>query len=170
MPWLFGAAALLVAGIVLWRFGRRPVFHRGVTFASLARHVDSFLLQMAPGGVLIAERESGPGFLQLAMISASLEWQAVEFGLPELAWSRHRFDEVVRGLQHAGFETRVEATASPNLPRFLRVSLSGPTPEVSAQAFRLLQSAHRELGWNASERYTVHSQGALRASREVIPS
>lgn len=79
----------------------KPLPRRGVLLADLKRYVESFLLQLAAGSVLLMERESKPGFLQLAILERRDQRLGVEFGLPDADWSHDQFDLVHELLETA---------------------------------------------------------------------
>ena len=154
--WLvLGAVALAT----LWWWGSRPVYYHHSTLHEFERPINGFLSQMDTGAVWIAEREGGPGFLQLALVTNKPLEQAVEFGLPDVDWSRTRFDTVIRALQDAGYESALEASASGETKRFLRVRCAGQRPQLSKTILDLLTRAAGALEWSESETYTVHCRG-----------
>jgi hypothetical protein len=49
------------------RWLSKPIAYSGLLLTDLKRFVEGFLLQSAPGSVFALERETKPGFLQLAL-------------------------------------------------------------------------------------------------------
>jgi len=121
---------------------------------------------MAPGGFFIADRETGPGFLQLALRDYGHMQCTLEFGLPETDWSAERFDAVVAGLKSARFEPTVDHGRG-SVSRFLRVVIAGPEPHVIQRADQLLALAARDLGWSEGVRFRVKFGGAIVAGRAL---
>ena len=170
MVWMAVAAGIALFTAALWTWGARPAYHRGRTLDQLARSVDSFLVQMAPGSTMIAQREGAPGFLQLSMRSASRGWQSVEFGMPETDWSRGRFDQLVKQLRKDGFSVQVEAGTSAEVTRFLRVPQAGGVEPLGLRLHRMLRVAHEALEWPPDQRFVIHYEGALRQDRAAMPT
>jgi hypothetical protein len=170
MLWVAVAAGIILIIAALWKWGSRPRYHRRRTIQQLGQFVDGFLVQMAPGSTLIAEREGDAGFLQLAMLSASGTWQSVEFGLPDTDWSRGHFDRVLEDLRHHGFPVQVEAGTSAEVTRFLRIAQAGEVEPLGRQLHRMLSVTHRALEWPADQRFVVHFEGALRQDRAAMPT
>ena len=95
---------IIGAVAVLWWFGKQPVKHRRIPLSGLRRFVASLPAQMAPGGFFIADREAGPGFLQLALREYGHVQCTLEFGLPEVEWSTEFFPVIEASLRAAHFE------------------------------------------------------------------
>lgn len=169
MPWFYGVAAAFVVIVAFWQWGKRPAYKRGVPLDGLQVSIDSFLVQMSPGSVLTAEREGGPGFLQLSLSSATAEWQSVEFGLPRTDWSTDAFEIVAARLQASGFAVEVEPVPFGKVPVFLRVSLAGPTIELGSRADQLLRLVAEALEWPRTTRFAIHASGGLRRERGPMP-
>jgi hypothetical protein len=169
MLWLIATVAVMLLVAALWRWGMRPTYYRNMTLEELGRSIDSFLVQMTPGSTLIANRQSGAGFVQLAIHSASGQWQSVEFGLPETEWSQDNFDRLVKTLGREGFPVILDAGSSDRVRRFLRVAVTGESASLGAQLHQLFRLAHGALGWAPGEQFTVHFEGGLRKDRGVMP-
>jgi hypothetical protein len=54
------------------------------------------------------ERESKPGFLQLAILERRDQRLGVEFGLPDADWSHDQFELVHDAMDSAGYGSEVE--------------------------------------------------------------
>jgi hypothetical protein len=169
MLWVIATLGVILVAATLWRWGRRPSYYRNRTLEELGRSIDGFLVQMAPGSTLIAERQGGAGFLQLAIRSASGHWQSVEFGLPEAEWSQGNFDRLVETLGREGFPVILEPGNSGRVNRFLRVAVAGESVSLGTQLHQLFRVAHGTLGWTPGEQFTVHFEGGLRKDRGVMP-
>lgn len=76
--------------------------------SDITRFVEGFLLREGAGAVFLLERESGPGFLQLAITRRLADHEDVEFGLPDAVWSRNHFDLVHAAMENAGHTCSVE--------------------------------------------------------------
>lgn len=163
----FWVAALIVISVMVvfffW-FGKRPVIYRRIALPDLRRFVASLPAQMEPGGFFIADRESGPGFLQLALREYGHMQCTLEFGLPEVNWSTSRFDEVVAGAKAAHFDVTVEPGRGA-VSRFLRVAIAGPEPHVIERSEQLLALVARSLGWDQGTTYRVRFGGSLDPGR-----
>lgn len=166
MYWLLGSVLAICA---LWYWAGRPVCRR-MPLSQVRRSVDSFLVQMAPGGVLMAERAGAAGFLQLIMVGASVETQEVEFGLPDAEWSHLQFDQVIEALQRATFNVTIEPGTSEEVARFARVRLQGPRAALGAEIERLLGVTSAALAWPEGTDVVVWCQGALRKEQGVMPT
>ena len=169
MHWFYGVAGLALLLIGLWRWAKRPVYRRGVPVSGLQQSIDSFLVQMGPGSVLLAKREDGQGFLQLALRSATAQWQVVEFGLPDAEWSAKSFEAVATRLRQHGYGPAIEPGETPAVRQFIRVSLSGHTGELGLRAHQLLQLVSDGLGWSRTSTFAVHCRGGLRRARGSMP-
>ena len=160
--------ALILGGVafVLW-FGKRPVIYRRILLSGLRRFVASLPAQMSPGGFFIADRESGPGFLQVALREYGHVECTLEFGLPQVDWSADRFPAIVAALQTARFDPIVEP-AEGSVSRFLRVLIRGPEPHVIQRSMQLLQLVARELGWETTFRVRFGGSLAVGRTRESV--
>ena len=170
MRWLYVGAGLALLFAALWRWGKRPVYRRGITLERLQHSIDGFLVQMSPGSVLLAEREDGPGFLQLALHSATTQWQVVEFGLPAADWSAQAFENIATRLRDRGFAPAIEPGETDAVPRFMRVNLAGQTSELGSRAHQLVMLVSGGLEWPETTTFAVHSRGGLRGQRGVMPA
>lgn len=158
MPfWSWLLLGLGAVAVLIWVLSR-PIYRRHRTLADVRRLVDSFLRGMDTGAVWFAQREGGPGFLQLALVSNQTLQQIVQLGLPDVDWSRDRFDAVMAAVQTAGFTIELETSSGP-VRRFLRVSCTGLRPELTDECMRLLAVVEETLGWKGRQTYTVHWGG-----------
>jgi hypothetical protein len=164
MTWLLVALGLLLGYAVFWWFGRKPVRYRAVLTEVTDRHIPHLLQHLSSGSVLSADRLDGPGFLQLALTDADGSVLRAEFGLPEALWARAAFEKVETKLRAEGFTPVIEAGVSPQVPRFLRLSLSGPSAQLKAQLGAVLGVAAAALGWDADTTYVVTYKGTRRAA------
>jgi hypothetical protein len=138
----------------------KPLPHRGVLLADAKRYVESFLLQLAPGSVLLMERESKSGFLQLAILERRDQRLGVEFGLPDADWSHDQFELVHYAMDSAGYSTEVETNEdNEQVPRFLRVYVEGDRKDLTITLLELLETAASKLGFGVDDQYTVQMQG-----------
>jgi hypothetical protein len=159
MPfWGFILLGIAASAILVW-WGMRPVYYHHRTLANVPKLVDSFLSEMSTGAVWFAEREGGPGFLQLRLASNQLHEQVVEFWLPDVEWARGSFDSAMRTFTDSGFTPTLEAPASGQATRFLRVRCAEPRPRILETSLNLLAIAATGLGWEPSQTYTVHWEG-----------
>jgi hypothetical protein len=162
--WTFVAIGLL--GVVSLRWlAKRRIVYRGVPLPGLRRFVSS-LLARADGGFFIADRESGPGFLQLALRQYRAGQCSVEFGLPDVDWSRNEFDAVVAALEKESFAPGVEPGEG-SVSRFVRVLVAGPEARVIERSMSLLDLVARSLGWNEETTFRVRFGGSLALGRAL---
>ena len=171
MPFWVWLVSGIGALVVLARLLRRPIYRRHRTLNDVTKLVDSFLRGMDTGAVWIAEREAGPGFLQLALVANQTLQQAIELGLPDVDWSASRFDAVIAAVRTAGFSSELEASGTDPIPRFLRVRCTGHRPQLTQDAVRMLAVVAQALDWDAYETYTVHWGGTApgpQAWREIL--
>lgn len=166
MTFLIVLLVIIGALASFWWWGRRPVIYRRVPLSSLRQFVASLTAQMAPGGFFIADRESGPGFLQLALRDYGHLQCTLEFGLPEVEWSAKALPRVEASLKAAHFETAVEPGRGA-VPRFLRVLIAGPEPSVIERSEQLLGMVVRDLGWGPDTTFRVHFGGSLAPGRAL---
>src|SRR5688572_24604226 len=140
----------------LWSWPSKPVAYRGLLLTDLPRYVEGFLLQLGPGSVFLLERETKPGFLQLAIAERRDRWLKVEYGLPDDEWSRRQFDLVHTTMVEAGFDTTVEPDDNnKQIPRFLRVYAEGNRDELTLTLVQLLETAAHKLEFEVQDRYTL---------------
>src|SRR5690242_8557277 len=100
MFWALGAVVVVVMlGAYAWRAAHRPLPYRHLLLPQVERFLDVFLHQGGDGSVLMLSRESGAGFLQLALISRRGDKERLEFGLPDVDWSADHFDAVREALE-----------------------------------------------------------------------
>ena len=161
--WIALAVALLILIVLAWRFlGNCPIAYRGLKLVDTKRFLEGFLLQLEVGSVLDLERESGPGFLQLALIDRRSGVEELEFGLLDAEWSRDRFDLVYNALRAAGHNCRLEtASGNQEIPRFLRVQIRGKREELIQKAIQVLILAADQLGFDPQDRYALRMKGAI---------
>ncbi len=163
--WIVVALIAGAVALLLW-LGKRPVTYRGVAVSGLRRFVSSLPAQMAPGGFFIADRESGPGFLQLALREYGHMRCTLEFGLPEVEWSAERFATVEASLKTAHFAPVIEQGQG-TVSRFLRVIVAGPEPHVIERAEQLLALVATELGWGPATTFRVRFGGSIAPGRTL---
>lgn len=138
----------------------KPIAYRGLLLTDLKRFLDSFLTSLAPGSVFLLERETKPGFLQLAMIERRDQWRKIEFGLPDDEWSHNQFDLVHAAMQGAGYSTQVETNeGNKQIPRFLRVYVEGNTDDLAIVLLQLFETAANQLQFGTQDRYTLQMLG-----------
>jgi hypothetical protein len=159
--WFLVVPVVVVPVALLWLRGAQPYAHRHVPLSGFPRLLDAFLGKLDTGGVLIADRESGEGFLQLAIGNWNAQWHEVEFGLPDVGWSTHYFEATVSALANAGFTPAVEP-GSGQVSRFLRVRITGPAPLLRERLSQLLVVAATALSWSPGDLFTVRLKGPLR--------
>ena len=156
----------VIVGALAFAFllGSRPLIHRRIPLSGLRRFVASLPAQMAPGGFFIADRESGPGFLQLALREYSHRRCTLEFGLPELDWSAEHFGTVEASLTAAHFEPVVEPGRGA-VSRFMRVLIAGPEAQVIERSQELFALVARDMGWDPATTFRVRFGGTLAYGR-----
>ena len=161
MTWLLLGAIAIAAAITAFRYwGRQPVIYRGIAVRDLRRFIHGLVLQASAGSLLIAEREGGEGFIQLALVKASNGWGEVELGIPDVAWSNASFAQIELALDSAGFSPSTEQL--PGSMRFMRTRFAGTPDVVADAASRAAALVAQELAWSEST-FTVHYDGQLRA-------
>jgi hypothetical protein len=160
MTFLWIALLTLAIGALLYWRGRKPMVHRAVPLADLPRFVDGLVGQFAPGGILLADRRPGPGFLQIALRTVEPDGYTLEFGFPELDWSRAAFSRVLTAVSADGFEPTTD-TGLGAVSRFMRVQMASPAPEVSLKAQRLFTVVAAELEWGEQPVFDVRFLGQL---------
>jgi len=164
---LWIGAAIIVIGVAVVRYvAKRPFIHRRISLAGLRRFVATLPMTMDPGGFFIADREHGPGFLQLALREYGHLRCAIEFGLPEVDWSADRFPGVVASLKAAHFGPAVEVGQGA-VSRFLRVLIAGPEANVIERCMRLLELVAAELGWPPETTFRVRFGGPRAVGRAL---
>jgi hypothetical protein len=166
--WLIvGVVSLAILVVVLLRWLAQPIPYRGLLLSGLQRFLDGFLQQMAVGSVFLLEREFGSGFLQLAVVGRDRDHQELEFGLPDAAWCRGRFDLVHAVMKRAGYDCHVDVNCgNADIPRFLRVRIAGNRHELVPTSLRLLELAASELGFGVKDRYTLRMSGPFSSEYE----
>lgn len=147
----------LLNALLRWN---KPIAHRGLLLTDLKRFVDSFLHHLAPGSVFLLERETKPGFLQLAILERLDQRLGVEFGLPDAEWSHDQFDRVHTAMESAGYSTEVETNeGNEQVPRFLRVFVEGNRDDLTITLLELLGTAANNLGFGTEDKYTLQMLG-----------
>lgn len=160
MPFLWIAlAAVALLALLYWRRGK-PRVHRAVPLADLSRFVESLVARFVPGAVLLADRRPPPGFLQLALRSIESDEYTLEFGFPEIDWSRAAFNRVLAAVEADGFEPATDIGFSEVL-RFMRVQISAPAPEICERVQRLFSIVVRELEWGEGVLFDVRLLGRV---------
>jgi len=148
-----------LSNVLRWN---KPIAYRGLLLTDLKKFVDTFLHHLAPGSVLLLERETKPGFLQLALVERRGQWRQVEFGLPDAEWSHNQFDLVHVAMESAGYSTEVETNEdNEQVPRFLRVYVEGDRKDLTITLLELLETAASKLGFGVDDQYTVQMQGEI---------
>lgn len=164
MLWIWfiiGFILLLGVAVVFLRWAGKPIPYRGLELSNTEKFLNSFLQQLDTGSVFVLERESGAGFLQLAIREHKGDRLVVEFGIPDAEWSREHFDSLQAVMRNAGYSNQIESNASNNaVPRFLRVLIKGSRNELTAASLLVLQLAAKELEFKTDERYTLRMSGS----------
>jgi hypothetical protein len=138
----------------------KPIPYRGLLLTDIRRLLEGFLHQLGPGSVILLERETKPGFLQLAISERSDQWLRVEFGLPDADWSHNQFDQVHDAMESAGYSIEVETNeGNEQIPRFLRVYVEGNRDDLTITLLELLETAANKLGFEVEDRYTLQASG-----------
>ena len=146
-----------LSNVLRWN---KPIAYRGLLLTDLKKFVDTFLHHLAPGSVLLLEREMKPGFLQLALVERRGQWRQVEFGLPDAEWSHNQFDLVHAAMESAGYSTEVETNEdNEQIPRFLRVYVEGERGDLTMELLQLLETAANKLEFEVEDRYTLQMMG-----------
>jgi len=159
---IFGIALLTLVAVGLLRLASRPIAYRGLHLSDTERFLKGFLLQNGRGSVLFLDRESGPGFLQVAVRAHRGPWLEIEFGLPELDWSREHFDLVHRAIVNEGHANDVEANDdNKDIPRFLRVYLEGNRDELIHVLLGVLELTANLLEFKKDDTYTLRMMGDI---------
>jgi hypothetical protein len=152
--------AIVVIGLLYW--ANQPIAYRGLLLTDSQRFLESFILQSGTGSVFLLERQSSPGFLQLAIGEQQGPKLEVEFGLPDAEWSRKHFDLVHAATKNAGYSNRIETNpGNKDIPRFLRVYVAGNRGDLILGSLQILQLAADKLGFNKDDRYTLRMSGAM---------
>lgn len=160
--WFITAIVLLAIVVLLLRWLSQPIAYRRLLLTDTRRFLQSFLQQSGAGSILVLDRESGPGFLQIAIGKRQRDQLEIEFGVPDAAWSRQHFDIVHGAMGNAGFINRVETNSdNENIPRFLRVYVRGNRDELSRVVPQVLELAANALGFRMGDRYTLRMSGAV---------
>jgi hypothetical protein len=162
--WFLAAIVLLIMVVVVMRrLGERPIPYRALLLVDANRFLESFLQQSDVGSVFVLERESGPGFLQLAVTDRRRSHREIEFGLPDAEWCRGRFDFVHKAMETEGHTCRLEANHGNLVPRFLRVRIGGNHDELTPVLIQVLTLAAGELGFDTEDRYTLRMNATISA-------
>lgn len=157
-----GIAVLLLFAIGVLRRAGQPIAYRGLHLTEINRFVDSFLEQAGAGSVLSLERESGPGFLQIAVVNRRGDRDELEFGLPDTHWSHAAFDSVRKALEASGCLCILEADSSNAVvPGFLRARFHGHRAELTSQVLEVFSLAAGCLGFNSEARYTLRMSATI---------
>jgi hypothetical protein len=151
--------ALLIGVVLVGRWvvkrGLEPVPYRTRLHKIVDRYLPNLVGQAPRAQFFIAERISGPGFLQVAVTDARNSWCSLEFGLPDAEWARDNFDEVDRVLRSHSFVPQIEEGSTDAVPRFLRLTLTGPAETVIPQMGQVLSLVASGLGWDAATDYIL---------------
>jgi hypothetical protein len=153
---------LIFVAVAVRRLRDRPIPYRELLLVDANRFLESFLQQLDVGSVFVLERESGPGFLQLAVTDRRSDREELEFGLPDAGWCRERFDLVHNAMEAAGHICHVEAdSGNIAIPRFLRVRIRGNREELTPMLIQVLTLAAGQLGFDSEDRYTLRMKGSI---------
>jgi hypothetical protein len=161
--WFLVAILLLIFVVVaMRRLGERPIPYRELLLVDANRFLESFLQQSDVGSVFVMERESGPGFLQLAVTDRRSDRGELEFGLPDAGWCQGRFEFVHKAMETAGHTCRLEANpGNLAIPRFLRVRIRGNRDELTPMSIQVLTLAAGQLGFGSEDRYTLRMNATI---------
>lgn len=169
MLWLWLIVGIILftgVVVVLLRWANQPIAYRGLLLADSERFLHDFLLQFSTGSVCFfdreSNRESSPGFFQLAIGARHGEQLEVEFGVPDAEWSRDKFDLVHAAIDSAGHRNHVQTNLGNNdIPRFLRVYLQGNRRELPFLLREVLELAAKQLEFRMEDRYTFRMSGTV---------
>jgi hypothetical protein len=159
MTWIAITIALLVA-IIGWSIRAR--YTRGVRAESVGRYVEEFAEYSAPAGVLEVQRERSEQLLQFAKRDESQGLGLIEFGFPEMSWSRSYFPEILNRAEAAGFSCIVEeGPVGAPVRRFLRVRYGANGDEIAEQSRDILAICSDVMGFGPSDTFKIRFRGVI---------
>jgi hypothetical protein len=149
MPWWIWLIPICAIALLLHRMARRPpTLHRQVGLDRLEPHVQRLTESRGTGPVLVLERESGTGVLELTVTAEP----SIQLRVPDVSWSAGRIDDAERRLSAAGFLPSWEGgSRCREVRRSLRVATRGVDDAVRAVGVTVAA-----LGWPADTPFTVH--------------
>src|SRR5262249_48042368 len=104
----FSALLLLVILVGLLKSAPRPLPYDDLRLEDARRFLKPFLQRADAGSLFVLERQSGRGFLQLAVTHRHGDHEHLEFGLPRADWCADNFDSVQKAIEGLGHSCRVE--------------------------------------------------------------
>jgi hypothetical protein len=170
--WFTIAITVALLVVFMW-WMRRPLYHRNVKPEEFERYVRGFVNQCTDGSLIFVEHEGSPRFVQFAKRRSNGSRTVLQFGFPDVEWSRGYFDTMVNTFQALEFRYIITKGEGP-VRRFLELNLVVDDPEDSViAASRVARVAFKAMGLDEGATFRVHVKGnlslvAARPSLEVL--
>jgi len=159
MIWIAIAIAL-IAAITGWWIQAR--YTRGVRAVDVARYVEEFAGYSAPGGVLEIRHEHANQSLQFAKRDESQGLGLLEFGFPDMSWSRSYFPEILKQAEAAGFSCIVEeGPVGAPVRRFLSVIYGANADDIAKRTRDLLAICSHVMEFGPADTFKVRFRGVV---------
>lgn len=128
---LLGALFVVLMGALSYQWWRWQRLRRHASITDVTGWTATLLRGFAPGSVLIAEPNGREGFIQYAVTARRHELRTLEFGLPEVDWSRTAITPIQTLMDSMGISwTFEQADTTHEVQRFLRAEIHGTRAEV----------------------------------------
>jgi hypothetical protein len=159
MVWV-GVVVVLVLALVAWWWWAR--YTRGLKMEEVSRHIEEFAGYSGRGGVLEIRHEGSPRMLQFALRDEAEGKRQLEFGLPDIPWSEHCFDQIVQAAESAGFRCSVEQ-GSKDAPvrRFLSVVYGGDSDDLGEGTREILAICSRAMDFRPHDTFKIRFRGVI---------
>lgn len=159
MIWIAITIALIGAITGWWIRAR---YTRGVSAINVERYVEEFAGYSAPGGVLEVRHEQREQLLQFAKRDESQGLGLLEFGFPDMQWSRNYFPEILKRVEAAGFSCIVEeGPLGAPVRRFLSVIYGANADDIAKRTRELLAICGNVMEFGPSDTFKVRFRGVV---------
>ncbi|HEX5066907.1 MAG TPA: hypothetical protein VFY49_12385 [Myxococcota bacterium] len=158
MAWHWIAIVSLMGVAAIWWLWQ-PARHR-TPQSEFEKFFRAWVPRLAGGGLIFIKDASSRALVQFALYKT--EGQAIlHFGLPEVEWSRGAFEQVHRSLRSAGFDSQIESTQTPEVPRFVTCDVDARRESAPQEASDVARIAFAAMGVRADATFVVWSEGGV---------
>ncbi len=161
--WLATAIAAALLLLAWWWY----TYAETVKWQDLPGRVGGFSTYAAEGGRLSIKHVGSGRTIEFALSQdGDKPVRAVEFALPDMAWSADFFDDFVSAAESEGFACTVEFAPARDsaVRRFASVMCVGSQDDVVQQSAQLLATIAGFIGASPGDQARIRFRGAIRTS------
>lgn len=164
MVWLIIASAILFI-ILVW-IGKRPNYYNNVTWNELTRFFEAFISQGVNGCIIFIRHVDSKKFLQFAKFVSDESKTIINFGFPDVPWSRCYFKPIILALESEKIDYQIQGTGDDPefVTRFIDINLELNKEQLIKtveQCIRITEIAFKAMGIKNSDKFRIHFEGRL---------